>query len=216
MKKKLNPAETLLVVDAMTGQDAVRSAEEFNSRVSLTGLVLTKMDGDARGGAALSIRWVSGVPIKFIGIGEKADALEPFYPDRLASRILGMGDVLSLIEKVEKSIVAIFFAFLAIATKLINFEQAVVQSDRPVLVDFWAPWCGPCKMIAPVLEEIAQEYEGKAKVVKINIDDNQNTPAQFGVRSIPTLILFKNGQEVEKIIGAQGKDKLTALIDSAL
>jgi len=101
VKKILHPSEILLVVDAMTGQDAVRSAEDFNSRVNLTGLILTKMDGDARGGAALSIRWVSGVPIKFIGIGEKVDALEPFHPDRLASRILGMGDVLTFIEKAE-------------------------------------------------------------------------------------------------------------------
>jgi len=101
VKRKLKPVEILLVVDAMTGQDAVRIAEDFHSRVSLTGLILTKMDGDARGGAALSIRWVSGVPIKFIGIGEKTDAFEPFYPDRLASRILGMGDVLTFIEKAE-------------------------------------------------------------------------------------------------------------------
>jgi len=101
VKKTLHPAEVLLVVDAMTGQDAVRSAEDFHSQVNLTGLILTKMDGDARGGAALSIRWVSGVPIKFIGIGEKVDALEPFHPDRLASRILGMGDVLTFIEKAE-------------------------------------------------------------------------------------------------------------------
>ena len=85
----------------MTGQDAVRAAEEFHARVSLTGLILTKVDGDARGGAALSIRWVSGVPIKFIGIGEKIDAFEPFHPDRLASRILGMGDILTFIEKAE-------------------------------------------------------------------------------------------------------------------
>ena len=103
VKEQLKPGEVLLVVDAMTGQDAVRMAEEFNSRLGLTGLILTKMDGDARGGAALSIRWVSGVPIKFIGIGEKADAFEPFYPDRLASRILGMGDVLTFIEKAEKT-----------------------------------------------------------------------------------------------------------------
>jgi signal recognition particle subunit SRP54 len=101
VKKVLAPDEILLVIDAMTGQDAVRMAEEFHARVSLTGLILTKMDGDARGGAALSIRWVSGVPIKFIGIGEKVDALEPFYPDRLASRILGMGDILTFIEKAE-------------------------------------------------------------------------------------------------------------------
>jgi signal recognition particle subunit SRP54 len=101
VKKVLNPSEVLLVVDAMTGQDAVQVAEEFHSRVDLTGLILTKMDGDARGGAALSIRWVSGVPIKFIGIGEKVDAFEPFHPDRLASRILGMGDMLTFIEKAE-------------------------------------------------------------------------------------------------------------------
>ena len=97
-----------------------------------------------------------------------------------------------------------------------SFKTEVSDSPLPVLVDFWAPWCGPCKMITPVLDELAQEYDGKAKIVKINIDDNQNTPAQFGVRSIPTLILFKNGNEVEKIIGAQSKDKLKAMIDSAL
>ncbi|MCX7912149.1 MAG: signal recognition particle protein [Dehalococcoidales bacterium] len=104
LRKVLAPHEVLLVVDAMTGQDAVRVAEEFHSRVKLTGLIMTKMDGDARGGAALSVRWVSGVPIKFIGIGEKTDALEPFYPDRLASRILGMGDILTFIEKAEKTL----------------------------------------------------------------------------------------------------------------
>jgi signal recognition particle subunit SRP54 len=103
VKQVLNPTEILLVVDAMTGQEAVRIAEEFHARVNLTGLILTKMDGDARGGAALSIRWVTGVPIKFIGIGEKVDAFEAFHPDRLASRILGMGDVLTLIEKAEAS-----------------------------------------------------------------------------------------------------------------
>jgi signal recognition particle subunit SRP54 len=103
LKAELHPSEVLLVVDAMTGQDAVNTAEEFNKNVGLTGLILTKMDGDARGGAALSIKFVTGVPVKFIGTGEKASALEPFYPDRLASRILGMGDVLTLIEKTEKA-----------------------------------------------------------------------------------------------------------------
>ncbi len=102
VKKALQPSEVLLVVDAMTGQEAVRVAEEFNARVGLTGLILTKMDGDARGGAALSIKSVTGVPIKFLGTGEKVDAFEPFYPDRLASRILGMGDMLTLIERAEK------------------------------------------------------------------------------------------------------------------
>ncbi|PYX57301.1 MAG: signal recognition particle protein [Acidobacteria bacterium] len=104
LKKLLNPSEILFVADAMTGQDAVRSADEFHKRLSLTGVVLTKMDGDARGGAALSIRQVTGQPIKFIGVGEKYDALEPFHPDRIVSRILGMGDILSLIERAEQQI----------------------------------------------------------------------------------------------------------------
>ncbi|MDD5700884.1 MAG: signal recognition particle protein [Dehalococcoidales bacterium] len=103
IKEETRPNEILLVVDSMTGQDAVRVAEDFNARVGLTGLILTKLDGDARGGAALSIRWVAHVPIKYIGIGEKADQFEPFYPDRLASRILGMGDMLTFIEKAEKA-----------------------------------------------------------------------------------------------------------------
>ena len=104
IRQRTQPQEVLLVVDAMTGQDAVRVADEFNKTVGLTGLILTKMDGDARGGAALSVREVTGVPIKFMGTGEKTDALEPFYPDRLATRILGMGDVLSLIEKAREQI----------------------------------------------------------------------------------------------------------------
>ena len=102
VKKAVSPSETLLVVDAMTGQDAVNAAQEFHQKMSLTGLVMTKLDGDARGGAALSITQVTGVPIKFIGVGERNDALEPFHPDRLASRILAMGDVLTLIEKAQE------------------------------------------------------------------------------------------------------------------
>jgi len=104
LKRMLNPQEILFVADAMTGQDAVNSADEFHKKLTLTGVVLTKMDGDARGGAALSIRQVTGQPIKFIGVGEKYDALEPFHPDRIVSRILGMGDILSLIEKAESQI----------------------------------------------------------------------------------------------------------------
>ena len=100
----LNPVETLFVVDAMTGQDAANTAKAFNDALPLTGVVLTKADGDARGGAALSVRHITGKPIKFIGMGEKMDALEPFYPDRIASRILGMGDMLSLIEQAEKKV----------------------------------------------------------------------------------------------------------------
>jgi signal recognition particle subunit SRP54 len=103
LRKLLQPQEVLFVADAMAGQDAVTAAKEFHDKVGITGLILTKMDGDARGGAALSIRSVTGVPVKFIGVGEKPDALEAFYPDRLAGRILGMGDMLSLIEKAKET-----------------------------------------------------------------------------------------------------------------
>ncbi|MCU1295135.1 MAG: signal recognition particle subunit (srp54) [Bryobacterales bacterium] len=104
LKQALNPTEILFVADAMTGQDAVRSADEFHKRLGITGVILTKMDGDARGGAALSIRSVTGQPLKFVGAGEKTDAFEAFHPDRVASRILGMGDMLSLIDKVQETI----------------------------------------------------------------------------------------------------------------
>ncbi len=104
LKQLLTPQEVLFVADAMTGQDAVNSAKEFHDKLTLTGVVLTKMDGDARGGAALSIRSVTGQPIKFLGVGEKYDAIEPFHPDRVVGRIMGMGDILSLIEKAEEKI----------------------------------------------------------------------------------------------------------------
>ena len=104
LKKLLNPSEILFIADAMTGQDAVNSAEDFHKRLGLTGVILTKMDGDARGGAALSIRHVTGQPIKFLGVGEKPDAFEPFHPDRIVGRILGMGDMMSLIEKAESTL----------------------------------------------------------------------------------------------------------------
>jgi len=103
LKKELQPAEILFIADAMIGQDAVRSAGEFHKRLGLTGVILTKLDGDARGGAALSISKVSGAPVKFVGLGEKYDALEGFYPERIVSRILGMGDILSLIERAESA-----------------------------------------------------------------------------------------------------------------
>jgi signal recognition particle subunit SRP54 len=104
IKSAVSPTEILLVVDAMTGQDAVNIAESFNNLLDITGVILTKTDGDTRGGAALSVRYVTGKPIKFMGTGEKLENLEPFHPDRVASRILGMGDVLSLIEKAEAAI----------------------------------------------------------------------------------------------------------------
>lgn len=126
MKAMIAPQEVLLVADAMTGQTAVSVAQQFHQKVGLTGVILTKTEGDARGGALLSIRAVTGAPIKFIGVGESVSAIEPFYPDRMASRILGMGDILSLVEQVEKNV---------------SYEQAKrveekIRSDRFTLEDF--------------------------------------------------------------------------------
>jgi thioredoxin 1 len=94
-----------------------------------------------------------------------------------------------------------------------TFEQDVKRSEKPVLVDFWAPWCGPCRQIAPQLEEVAEKYGTSARVVKVNVDDNMQTTQQFGIKGIPTLILFKDGEEKERIVGATSKDVLTRLLD---
>lgn len=105
---------------------------------------------------------------------------------------------------------------LIVNTSDAAFEQDVLKSDVPVLLDFWAPWCGPCKMIAPVLDEVAAEFEGKLKVVKINVDENQQVPGQFGVRGIPTLMVFKNGESVATKVGALGKSQLVAFVNASI
>lgn len=97
-----------------------------------------------------------------------------------------------------------------------EFDSKVLQGDLPCLVDFWAPWCGPCKAIGPVIEELAQEYDGKLSIVKMNVDDNPATPGKYGIRAIPTLILFKDGEKVDQITGAVGKAQLTELIGKAV
>ncbi len=97
-----------------------------------------------------------------------------------------------------------------------SFEQDVLKADVPVLLDFWAPWCGPCKMIAPVLDEVAADFAGRLKVVKINIDENEQTPAQFGVRGIPTLMVFKNGENVATKVGALAKSQLVAFVEASI
>ncbi|MBZ2190347.1 MAG: thioredoxin TrxA [Alcanivorax sp.] len=97
-----------------------------------------------------------------------------------------------------------------------SFEADVLKSDEPVLVDYWAPWCGPCKMIAPILEEVVKEYDGRLKIVKINIDENPETPRKYGVRGIPTLTVFKNGNVEATKVGALSKSQLTAFLDSTL
>jgi signal recognition particle subunit SRP54 len=152
VKARTNPQEILLVVDAMTGQDAVRVADDFNKRVGLTGLILTKVDGDARGGAAISVRSVTGVPIKYLGVGEKTDALEVFHPDRLASRILGMGDVLTAIEK---------------AQEVMDQEQALKMGQKLVKGEFdledFRDQLGQLKQMGP-LNQLLDMIPGMSKL----------------------------------------------------
>lgn len=97
-----------------------------------------------------------------------------------------------------------------------SFTAEIINSDLPAFVDFWAPWCGPCKMVGPIIEELAEEYDGKVKIAKLNVDENQKTPAQYGVRSIPTLIMFKDGKSIDQMVGAVSKAKMEEMIKKAL
>src|ERR1700683_1878630 len=166
LKTLLNPVEILFVADAMTGQDAVKSADEFHKRLGITGVILTKMDGDARGGAALSIRHVTGQPLKFVGVGEKSDALEPFYPDRAASRILGMGDMLSFIEKAEEAIDK---------KQAVEMQRKLIENEF-TLEDFWDQWrqlrkLGPLEGMLSMMPQVGMLKELK----NVKVDENEIT-----------------------------------------
>lgn len=175
IKTEVRPQEVLLVIDAMTGQDAVNVAETFNDRIGVDGVIITKMDGDTRGGAALSVRAVTGKPIKYVGMGEKMEDLEPFYPDRMASRILGMGDVLSLIEKAQSAY---------------NEEQARELEKKMRNMDFnlddflnqlqQIKKMGPLKDLMKMMPGIG----GKVNIDDLNIDDNATKHIEAIIQSM--------------------------------
>ncbi|MBL0388865.1 signal recognition particle protein [Tumebacillus sp. ITR2] len=175
IKETVQPDEILLVVDAMTGQDAVNVAESFNTQLDVTGAILTKLDGDTRGGAALSIRAVTGTPIKYAGIGEKIDAIEPFHPDRMASRILGMGDVLTLIEKAQANIDK---------DKALDLERKMRNADF-TLEDF-LDQLQQVKQMGP-LDQIMGMLPGMNKIKgmqNVNVDDKQIGRVEAIIRSM--------------------------------
>lgn len=194
----LNPTETLFVVDAMQGQDAVNTAKAFGEALPLTGVVVTKLDGDARGGAALSVRHVTGKPIKFIGVSEKVDGLEPFHPDRMAGRILGMGDVLSLIEEAHKKV------DMAEAQKVADKIKSGAKFD---LEDFKSQMLQMRKMggMASLMDKMPSQLAGMAQ--KVNTDD-----ADKALRRIEGIINSMTAEERRKpeLIKATRKKRIAA------
>lgn len=175
IKNEVRPQEILLVIDAMTGQDAVNVAETFNDRLGVDGVIITKMDGDTRGGAALSVRAVTGKPIKYVGMGEKMEDLEPFYPDRMASRILGMGDVLSLIEKAQSAY---------------DEEQAKELEKKMRTLDFnledFLNQLQQIKKMGPLkdLMKMIPGVGGKVNIDDLNIDDNATKHIEAIIQSM--------------------------------
>src|ERR1700739_4186897 len=178
LKKELQPTEILFIADAMIGQDAVRSAGEFHKRLGLTGIILTKLDGDARGGAALSIGKVTGAPVKFVGLGEKYDALEGFFPERIVSRILGMGDLMSLIERAEAAVDR--KAAMELERKL-RKEEFTLEDFRDQLKQIRK--MGPLEQLVDMLPKVgplqnlpkdASVDEGKLKQVEAIINSMTN------------------------------------------
>ena len=178
LKKQMNPSEILFVADAMTGQDAVNSAKAFHSLLALTGVILTKMDGDARGGAALSIRHVTGAPIKFLGTGEKPDAFEPFHPDRIVSRIMGMGDIATLLERAEEKLDR---------TKAEQFAKKALSGDGFSLDDFREQLrqikkMGSMKSIMKMLPSVGP-FAGISQAAE-NVDEGQLTRTEAIINSM--------------------------------
>ena len=197
MKKACQPVEILFVADAMTGQDAVRSAGTFHQRLGTTGVILTKMDGDARGGAALSIRWVTGQAIKFMGTGEKYDALEPFAPDRIAGRILGMGDVLSLIEKAEETIDR---AKAEELEEKLRRAEFTLEDFRDQLLQVRK--MGPLEDVLSMIPGVAPEARGaevdERKLIRLEAIINSMTPKE---RRRPDIL---NGKRRKRIARGSG------------
>lgn len=196
LRQTANPAEVLLVIDAMTGQDAVNAAKAFNEQVELTGVILTKTDGDTRGGAALSVKDVTGKPIKFVGTGEKLTDLEPFYPDRMASRILGMGDVMSLIEKAEQNF----------DEKQARELEQKIRSQKLNLNDFLEQMRQISKMGS--MEDILGMLPGGSKLAGASIDEKQLKRTEAIITSMtnaereePSII---NGSRRKRIAAGSG------------
>lgn len=205
LHKDINPVETLFVVDAMTGQDAANTAKAFNDALPLTGVVLTKADGDARGGAALSIRHITGKPIKFIGMGEKTDALEPFHPERIASRILGMGDVLSLIEEVERKVDKKKAEKLA--KKVIKGQGFTLEDFREQLVQM-RNMGGMMSMLdkMPGMGNMPAAMKGQVgdkQFVQMEVIINSMTPAE---RARPEIIKGSRKRRIAQGSGTQIQD----------
>jgi len=198
MKKAYPPVETLFVADAMTGQDAVRSAGTFHERLGLTGVILTKMDGDARGGAALSIRWVTGQPIKFIGTGEKYDALEPFAPDRIVGRLLGLGDVLSLIEKAEETVDGQQAAQLEEKLRRADFTLEDFR-DQLHQIRRMGPLDEVLSMIPGVAAEVRNAPVDERRLVRLEAIINSMTPRE---RARPDILDGKRRRRIARGSGA--------------
>ncbi|MBC1418882.1 signal recognition particle protein [Listeria fleischmannii] len=194
VKEVTNPAEILLVVDSMTGQDAVNVAESFNEQLGVTGVVLTKLDGDTRGGAALSIRAVTGKPIKFVGMGEKMEALETFHPDRMASRILGMGDVLSLIEKAQVDVDQ---------EKMREMERKMKENS--MTLDDFLEQLGQVKQMGP-LDELLKMIPGAGKMK--GLDNMQVDDKQLGHIEAIIKSMTKNEKDNPDIINASRRKRI--------